>query len=547
MDWIARNAPVLLLGAALAVAAGMTLALTSEMTYFGDSWGLLITRREIGIDTILHPHNEHLIAVPALIEMLFLRLFGMDPTPGQLLLIALLLSTAVLLFVYVRRRVGPWFALFAAVLILFLGPAYEVLLWPFEITFCGPVLFGLAMLLALEREDMLGDVAACLFLIASLGFSSLGVPFIAGAAVAVLIGPREDWLRRSYVFVIPAALFAAWFLGWGRESESQIALRFILESPRAVLDSMTTAVASLLGLGAIQPGGLPDRSWGRAALVGLVIVVGYWLLRRRPVVSRTVWPVAATAAATWFLTAFPGREPAASRYQYAAGIFVLMILANLFRDARPGRNAILAGAAVTALAVAPNLVDLRDGANFFKRQSVIARADTAAIEIASRTVDPTFQLAPEVAGSPNLVNVYAGEYLEAVDEYGSPAYSPAELESAPEEGRVQADVVLGEALPIATDTLRRREVDFQSLGCLAVNEQGTRTEIPLRPRSAWIVLSPGPPGSLSMRRFAAENYPVELEDAPGGAVTRIRIPRDTTRQPPWRLLVESRQTAHVCQ
>ena len=88
-----------------------------------------------------------------------------------------------------ERRVGSWLALYAAVLVLFLGPAFEVLLWPFEITFVGPILFGLATLLALEREDRAGDLAGCIFLTLALGFSSLGVPFIVGAAVAVFIGP----------------------------------------------------------------------------------------------------------------------------------------------------------------------------------------------------------------------------------------------------------------------------------------------------------------------------------------------------------------------
>ncbi len=58
-----------------------------------------------------------------------------------------------------RRRVGPWPALFAAVLLLFLGPAWEVLLWPFEIAFAGSVLFGVAMLLALDRGERRGDVS----------------------------------------------------------------------------------------------------------------------------------------------------------------------------------------------------------------------------------------------------------------------------------------------------------------------------------------------------------------------------------------------------
>jgi len=548
MDWIVRNAPALLLGAALAVAAATTLVLTSEMIFFGDSWGLLMTRRDLSVENVLHPHNEHLIAIPAMLEMASLRLFGMDSaTPGHVLLTVILLSTAVLLYVYVKRRVGPWLALFAAALILFLGPAYEVLLWPFEITFCGPVLFGLAMLLALEREDRLGDIAACVFLIVSLGFSSLGVPFIAAAAVAVLLGPRQDRLRRSFVFVIPALLFTAWYLGWGQDAESQISLRNILASPRSVLDSMATAIASLLGLGAIPPGGTPDLSWGRPLLVAIVVVFGYRLLRR-PGVPVGLWPVAAAAAATWFLTALPGRDPTASRYQYAAAILILMIFANLLRGVRVSRNGILVAAAVTALAVASNLVDLRDGGNIFKRQSMLARADTAALEIARRTVRPDFQLNPDVAGTPSLVNIYAGEYFEAIDEFGSPAYSLQDLIAAPEEGRAQADVVLAEALPVRAETGRPGGQGVPAGRCIRVRAESVEArEVPLEPGLAWVQLQPGPPGELSLRRFASESHPVALDDPRGGTLTRLRIPDDGANGVPWQLLVEARQPARVCQ
>jgi hypothetical protein len=117
-----RNLPALLLGAALAAAAAMTLVLTSGMTFFGDSWELLMNRRDLTLDALLKPHNEHLVAIPVLIEQACLRLFGMaSATPEYVLLTAFLLATALLLFVYLKRRVGAWLALFAAIGFLCLG------------------------------------------------------------------------------------------------------------------------------------------------------------------------------------------------------------------------------------------------------------------------------------------------------------------------------------------------------------------------------------------------------------------------------------------
>jgi len=549
MERMTRNAPTLLLGAALAAAAAMTLALTWEMTFFQDTWAFLINRRELTADTLLTPHNEHIVFFPVLIENLLLRVFGMSSAaPEYVLLTVFLLATATLLYVYVKRRVGEWLALFATVLLLCLGPAWEVLLWPFEITFLGPILFGLAMLLALERGDRRGDVAACAFLVCAIGFSGLGICFIAAAAVAVAMGPRRTWFPRAYIFVIPLLLYGAWYLGYGDEAESHLSLANVLASPRFVIDSIASALGSMAGLGT-PVGAAPDPSWGRALLVGLVIVLGLRQLRLRSRIHPGLWPVLAAALANWFLTAFnafPGRDPMSSRYQYAGAVFILLILANLLKDVRPSRNVLIAGAVATALAVGPNLVILKDGRDLLEPQSVLTQADTAAIEIASRTVAPEFQLTQEVAGTPSLPNVYAGAYLEAVEEYGSPAYTPAELLAAPEAGRKQADIVLSQALPLSTVTeLGAYEPGGGGEACVLTGG-GDGRPVPLSPDLTRIEVAPGPPAEFSLRRFAvAGEFPVTTEGAPGDSATLLRIPRDRARQP-WFLRVEATQPTRVC-
>jgi hypothetical protein len=550
VERLSRNPPVLILVAVLALAVAGTLVLTAGMTFYQDTWGFLITRRDFSADTLFHPHNEHLVVFPALLEMVLLRVFGMSSAlPEYVLLALVLVATAALLFVYMRRRVGDWLALLAAVVVLSLGPAWEVLLWPFEITFIAPILFGLAMLLALEREGRLGDLAATAFLILSIGSSGLGICFIAAAVVAVFQGRRETWIPRAYVFVVPLLLYAAWWVGWGHDAESHISLRNILASPRFVADSLAWAMQSMFGL-APTVGAAPDVSWGRALLVGAAILLGYRLWRARPRIDRGLWPILAAAMANWFLTAFnafPGRDPSSSRYQYAGVIFVLMIVANLLTGVRPGKKAVVVLAAVTALAVGPNLVALKKGEEQLYPQSVLTQADTAAIEIASRTVDPDFQLTPPVAGTPSLINVYAGEYLEAVDEYGSPAYTESELVAAPEQGRRQADIVLSQALPLSTE-IRPGGFGEGRAGavCAAVPDGGERAlDVPLSTGATRIEVAPGPPASLNLRRFSVEEFPVPTEDAPGGSVMVLRIPRDSSDRP-WHLQVEAEQLVRVC-
>jgi hypothetical protein len=546
----ARNAPFVLLALAFVAAAALTLALTWHFTFLQDTWEFLMNRRSFSADSFLRPHNEHIVVVPVAIQQILLALFGMDTAKPEIVLLVIgLLVTDYLLFVYVSRRVGPWFGLFGAVLILFLGPAWELLLWPFEISLLGSVLFGLAMLLALERRDRVGDLLACLFLVVSLGFSSLGIPFVAAALVAIVQSPPERRLERAFVVVVPVLLYAAWYLGWGHEAEAHISVRNVLASPRFVAEAAAIAVANLFGLGTNPIGGAVETFWGTALLVAIVIVVAVRRIRL-PGFDPGLWPIAAAAAANWFLTAFnqmPGRDPGSSRYQYAGCVFVVMLLANLMARERFGRRAILVGGAVTVLAVAPNLVVLKDGSDVFESQSVLTRADTAAIELARRTVSPELQLGPEVAGTPSLVDIFAGRYLEAVEEYGSPAYTESELASAPEEGRRQADVVLSQALPLKTILTPG---GYRSGGggerCLAVSASKSPAEgIAVPPGVTRIEVSPGPEAQLSLRRFAAGEFPVRTAPTPGDSLTVLRIPRDESPRP-WYLHVEATQPVRVC-
>jgi hypothetical protein len=545
--WLGQNAPLLLLGAALVAAAGLLLALANGLTFFQDTWEFLINRRAFTADAILAPHNEHIVVVPVLLEQLLLTLFGMtSAAPEYVLLIVALLVTATLLFVYARRRVGPWPALMATVLLLFLGPAWQDILWPFELGFVGSLLFGLAMLLALDRDDRNGDIAACVFLIVSAGFSSLGLSFMVAAAVNVLQCRRSRGLRRAYVVAVPVALFAVWYLGWGHDAESHVTLRNVLSSPPFVLEGLAASVESLLGLSKAPIEGVATVGWGQPLLVALIalVVYGQW---RRPGFSAGFWVVAAATATNWFLAAFnyiPGREPTAGRYMYAGGAFVLLLAVELLRSVRIGRNALLIAGAVTIAAVASNLVPLKDGRDWLQSQTVLTKSDLAAIEISRRTVDPNFALTPEIAGTPSLIDIQAGKYLEAEAEYGSPAYTPGELVNAPEVGRRQADIVLSQALPLSTETYVGAKPNPEG-SCTTVPGGVEAPAVRLSPGVTRIEVPPGPSASFSLRRFAASGYPVPTEGAPGGSTTLMTIPRDASTRP-WYLHVDAPQPVNIC-
>lgn len=549
MAWPKRNAPVVLLGAALVASAALLLALTSELTFFQDTWAFLMDRRDFTADAFLQPHNEHIVVIPVAIEQLLLAVFGMSSAaPEQAVLALMLLATAALLFVYVRRRLGPWPALLAAVLLLFVGPAWQVLLWPFEVGFVGAVCFGIATLLALDRGDRRGDIAACAFLAIAIGFSSLGVAFIAGAAADVVQRRRQRGLTRAYVAAVPLLLYAAWWLGWGHAAESRVTLKNVLASPLFALDGLASSVDSLLGLSTIAVDGTGQPEWGRPLLVALLALLVYGQIRR-PGLSSRLWPVAASAAAFWLLAAFnyiPGREAHASRYTYAGAVFTLLLAAELLRGVSFGRRALLVGGAVTIAAVASNLVPLKEGRDWLLEQTVLTRSDLAAIEIAQRAVDPRFALTSEVAGTASLIDIRAGNYLAAAREHGSPAYTPAELAVAPEAGRRQADIVLAEVLPLSTDTRLGGGAAAPAGSCVEVpGGGGGEPGVRLRRGVTSIEVGPGDAAALALRRFATGEYPVRIEVAPGGSTTLLRIPADATSRP-WHLHVEASQTVRVC-
>ena len=157
--------PTALFVLALALSGALLVTWRTHLTFFIDDWDLLLHRRGFNVDAFLDPHARHLIAGPAALWKAIQATFGMDSqVPYAIASTTCFLASVVLLFVYLRARVGDWLALAGVLPILFMGTAYEDLLNVFQICYFGSMAFGLGALLAFERRsggEMRSPASSC--------------------------------------------------------------------------------------------------------------------------------------------------------------------------------------------------------------------------------------------------------------------------------------------------------------------------------------------------------------------------------------------------
>jgi hypothetical protein len=548
-----RLDPRLVLAVAVAASGALLLVLLSHLTFFGDDWDPLLYRRGFNLDVLLKPHGEHILLGPTLIYKGIQATIGMESlVPYAVISTASFLASVVLLFLYLRGRVGAWVALAGVLPVLFMGTAWEVLLWPFEVSFTASMATGIGALLALEQRDGHRDPLACALLVVSLAFSELALSFVLGAAVWMILS-RRTW-SRVYVVAVPLVLYAAWYAGWGHTAESHLSVHNLVHSPKYVLDALASSTASLLGVR-----NTASVAVGRPLVVGLVVAAVLRVRSSKPL-PRSLWSALAVLLSFWFLAAIgtmPGREPSASRYQYVGGVLLLMVLANLASGIRLRRPVVLAALGIGCLAVIPNLVVLRHNYGTMSDWATRARGALAAFEVGGASADPDFITGPDNTDITSLNSLQVGAYLSAVDAFGSPTYNASGLAGASEEARVAADQLLADAeelRPVAVDRPPPPggpppRVDggtgtaaTQRGSCLTLaNTNGASPPIDL-PRPGVTVSGPaGSAETIELRRFAS-SFPVRFQ-LRGTGLLLIR----TDRSPrPWQAQLRGPGPVRVC-
>lgn len=543
--WLRGRIPLVALGALCAAAAITLAALGAQLTFFNDEWFVLLQRPGLNGDSVFAPHNGHLSALPVLIYKGFAEAFGLDSRfPLTLLLVAVILTLVVLVFVYVSERAGEILALLAAAVLLFLGPAWQDLLWPFQIGLIGSLTTGVAVLLALERETPRANVAACALLVLSISLSNLGVSFILAAAVAVLLRrrPAELWVPG-----VPALLFAIWWLAYGTDAPSDFSLYNAYHAPFYVLDMIAAGFASLAGV-SLDVDNRPNlAAWGRPLLALAAIGIAAWALRGgRP--SRGVAIVATAAFSFWILVALnhvEWRTPSESRYQLVSGVFLVLLAAELFRPVRLERSALAIGGVLALVVIGANIGALKNGYDLLRYESHVTKADLGALDIGRGNFAPSFRLLRQNAQDLYQAGITAEAYFRERDEHGSPAYTPAQIAAAEPGAQRSADNVMAAGYGLGVAEVIRAAGTTPANRCAKLDPATAAAEVPLGPGAVLVTNLGGAPSEIHIRRFAPPELPIGIGTLAGGFSARFRVPVDRASVP-WRLGASAGSSLEVC-
>ena len=492
-----------------------------------------------GIEYWIAPHNSHMVILGRLIFSALYNVFGTTYWVFRLAEVLGILVTVGLFFALARRRTTPWIALAFSISLLFLGYAQETFLWPFDLHTVYSAAFGLAALMALERDDRRGDIGACVLLVLSVATLEVGLAFVVGAAIGVL--QRDDRARRLWIFLVPIVFYGIWWLWAKKFGQSEVHLGNVKLVPSDFVNAFGAVAGSLTGLN--PPDAAPEVT--EIAPAGIFIAglatVALFFRGRQVRLPATIWVSIGTLAVYWLTIALGDRAPDSSRYIFVGALLVLLVAADGLRDLRIGAWATVAVFAVIAFALPPNFAKMNHGHDQVRGMTAIDQGEYAMLELAGPKVpaDYTASLEPAVQAAGGAVDAQldAGEYREVLKNYGPLSSSVASIEKAAEPVPAVADATLVTALGLGL------EPTAAPLGlgrCTEVSEASPTA-------SAYFELEPGgailgaPKGSepveIQLSRFARGGKGVPLGTLQPGEWAEVKIPRDSVKLP-WDATVD---------
>src|SRR6266404_1190922 len=153
-----------------------------DMTFYHDEWALIL-KRDLSINGILAPHNEHLSATLVVLYRVLIGTVGLGSYwPYLGVTFALHLVVAGLVYVIVRSEASTGWALGALAVMLVLGSGGDDILWAFQSATIGAVAAGIGAIVVAPRRP---GIAAAL-LTTAVATSGASLAFFVGAGVRLL-------------------------------------------------------------------------------------------------------------------------------------------------------------------------------------------------------------------------------------------------------------------------------------------------------------------------------------------------------------------------
>jgi hypothetical protein len=549
-----RLAPLAALGLLMVVSLLDLLYVTRGQTFYGtDQFRFAFYRQGWSADALLTPYNGHLMAIPtAVFHVLFdIGRFD-DYHPYRYGAMPLTLITACLLFMYARKRVGDWPAVAFAAVILFFGTAWPAILVPIGIlSFVVPVAAGIAALLALDRDDLKGDVMACALLILGLLSHSVAMLFLAVAAIELVLDPAHR--RRLWVVGVPAALYVTWYAVYSAGGEHQgstiehaqhngaaagyvykgIAMTFgTLAGPSEIAREQGSSIAAQRTIGAAVA----------VCIAGALIAV--W--SKRPTEKRPrLWALIAALLAFWIVAALArgnGSVADDSRYLYPSAVLLILIVLEVLRGVRLNWIALSIIAGAACLSLVPNLIALGYYGSRARERSWVVGARLSALELE----EPWVKSHTEWSFRPSPQLPTAGEYFRLGTRIysSSPAPNPSEIRSLGPQQRAAADRVLEDllGLRLASKPALRHDREgggTASEGCLGQRSGRANLGVEFVASSDDVLVEAtgARPVQIRVRRFGDPSSAQLLGSVPAGSARELRLPADRLVDP-WRLQLE---------
>ncbi len=535
-----------ILAVIMALDAALLLYMGRGLTFFYDEWNFVTGDYGGGLHSILLGHVGNISIFPILVYKVLFHIAGLNHyAVYRIVLIALHLLAVGLIFVLAAERIGHAPALLAAALILFLGAAWEDLLWPFQIGYLLSITGGLGAWWLVQRRGRWHDLAALACVLLAAGSSSLGIAVMIGLAVE--LAWERDW-RRGWIVAVPAALYLLWYLRYG---EGQVTRDGLINTPGFAMDLMASAFGALIGRA---------LEWGRPLAVLGVAMLALRLARPGPISPRLAGLLAA-AAALWVMTGAARSTisaPETSRYVYLGAVLIVLIGAELLDGVVIGPRAWVVAGILVVVAAVTGLTIMRDGADGLRGDSRAVAAELGALQVAAAYAPPGYQ--PDPLRAPQIL---AGPYLHTVRAIGSsPADPPSKMAAADPGTRALADDVLialedptvmpgGTAQPAPASPVPLLALSGGSRsardGCLElVPAAAASMSATLQVGGAGIVVRNlgSAPASVAYRRFGEEFHPVQPALVPG-AQGLLSVDPDGLSVP-WQAQLTSPSALLVC-